>query len=170
MATPFSRLARRVAMAFGLARQTADTDETKATPTLQVALPGGEIRSDVPLMQLYGFASRPVPGSDIVVAFLSGDRTRGVAVAAGDQRGRPTDLQPGEVTVYHPRTGSRIDLKADGSVAISPANKKLTIAADIAVSGKITATGDVVANGVSLDTHKHSGVKSGSDTSGAPVS
>lgn len=58
--TSLARLARRVAMAFGLGRQTADTDESRSTATVQVALTSGELRSDVPMMQLYGFASRPV--------------------------------------------------------------------------------------------------------------
>ncbi|NHN83672.1 hypothetical protein GOB93_03330 [Acetobacter musti] len=170
MVTPLSRLARRVSMALGLGRQTSDTDETQSTPTLQVVLPGGEMRSDVPLLQLYGFASRPVPGSDIAVTFLAGDRSRGVAIACGDQRGRPSDLEPGDVAVFHPRTGSRVWLKADGSIVLSPAENKLTINADITVNGSISSSGDVTANGISLEQHEHTGVESGSGTSGPPKS
>ena len=114
MTAPLMRTARRVMMALGIGRQTADTNEASNTPTVQVALAAGELRSDVPIMQEYGLVSRPVPGSDLLVAFIGGDRTRGVVIATGDQRGRPKDLQPGEVCLFHPSTGSRIWLKEDG--------------------------------------------------------
>ena len=53
MASPLQRLGRRVMMALGLARQTSDTDESRSTPTMQLALAAGEMRSDVPLLQEY---------------------------------------------------------------------------------------------------------------------
>ncbi|GBQ84058.1 bacteriophage protein [Gluconacetobacter johannae DSM 13595] len=117
MTAPILRVARRVAMAIGIGRQTANTDESRTTATVQVALPGGELHSDVPMVQLYGFASRPVPGSDLIVLFQGGDRSRGVAIASGDQRNRPTDLQPGEACLFHPASGNRVWMKADGSIA-----------------------------------------------------
>ncbi|MBF0859425.1 phage baseplate assembly protein [Gluconobacter sp. LMG 31484] len=165
-----ARLARRVAMAFGLGRQTADTNESRSTSTVQVALASGELRSDVPVMQLYGFASRSVPGSDLALMFISGDRTRAVAVASGDQRNRPSDLSPGDVAVYHPRTGSRIWLKGDGSIEISPAAKKLTINAEVTIAGSLNASGDVKAGKISLQNHLTTDVESGSGKSGPPAS
>lgn len=169
MADPFTRLARRVAMAVGLGRQMADTNETVSTPTLQVVLPGGEVRADVPLLQHYGFHSRPVPGSDVVTVFLAGDRSRGVAVATGDQRGRVTDLQPGEVCLYHPRTGSKILLAENGDIEIIPASGVLKITAEIELDGSIKSTGDIVAGDISLQSHLTSDVQSGQGTSGKPV-
>ncbi|EFG83729.1 hypothetical protein F1645_06140 [Novacetimonas hansenii] len=167
MTVPLMRTARRVMMVFGIGRQTADTNETPATPTVQVVLSGQELRSDVPVMQEYGLASRPVPGSDLVVAFMGGDRTRGVVIATGDQRGRPKDLQPGDVCLFHPSTGSRIWLKADGSIAIVPANGKTAATGDLTVSGTITSN-EVVAQGVKLTDHAHSNGNDGADT-GPPV-
>ncbi len=168
MTAPLLRVARRVAMALGIGRQTADTDESQTTATVQVALPGGELRSDVPLVQLYGYASRPVPGSDLIVVFQGGDRSRGVAIASGDQRGRPTDLQPGEVCLYHPRTGSRIWMKADGSILIAPQNGKTALTGDLTVSGAVTGN-EVIAQGVKLSSHPHDGVQPGSGQSGKPI-
>ncbi|MBV0888143.1 phage baseplate assembly protein [Komagataeibacter oboediens] len=162
------RAARRVMMALGIGRQTADTNESPNTPTVQVALAAGELRADVPIVQEYGLASRPVPGSDLVLAFIGGDRTRGVVIATGDQRGRPKDLQPGEVCLFHPSTGSRIWLKADGSIAIVPANGKATLEGDLTASGTITGN-EVVAQGVRLSSHPHNGVEPGSGKSGPPV-
>ncbi|MBM9401541.1 phage baseplate assembly protein [Gluconacetobacter azotocaptans] len=168
MTAPILRVARRVAMAIGIGRQTADTDESRTTATVQVALPGSELRSDVPMVQLYGYASRPVPGSDLIVLFQGGDRSRGVAIASGDQRNRPNDLQPGEVCLFHPRTGSRIWMKDDGSILIAPQNGKTAIVGDLDVSGIMTG-GEVVAQDVKLSTHPHGGVQAGSAQSGAPI-
>lgn len=95
MSNVFDRLSRRVAMALGVGRLTANTDEAASTHTVQVALAGGELQGDLPLLQQVGFHSRPLPGSDVVVLFQAGDRSRGVAVATGDQRSYPRDLQPG---------------------------------------------------------------------------
>ena len=94
MSNAFSRMGRRISMALGLGRSTANTDEAASTHTVQVALAGGELRSDVPLLQQVGFHSRPLPGADVVVLFQAGDRSRGVAVATGDQRSYPRDPVP----------------------------------------------------------------------------
>lgn len=45
----------------------------------------------------------------------------------------------------------------------------ITINGNIQLNGGMNATDDVVAGGISLMTHKHSGVKGGPDTSGSPV-
>ncbi|AKR49717.1 phage baseplate assembly protein domain-containing protein [Acetobacter pasteurianus] len=162
MASPLQRLGRRVMMALGLARQTSDTDESKSTPTMQLALAAGEMRSDVPLMQQYGFRSRPTSGCDAAVLFQGGDRTRGVVIATGDQRHPPPRLQPGEVCLFHPTSGSSIILKEDGSISINSGKNKINVTcSSMDVSGDITSTGtitsqkDVVAGSISLTDHTH---------------
>ncbi|MFT9376229.1 phage baseplate assembly protein domain-containing protein [Komagataeibacter saccharivorans] len=162
------RSARRVMMALGIGRQLADTNEAPNTPTVQAALAAGEIKSDLPIVQEYGLASRPVPGSDVIVVFIGGDRSRGVVIATGDQRGRPKDLQPGEVCLFHPSTGSRIWLRADGSISIAPANGKTAVTGDLTASGTITGN-EVEAQGIKLSSHPHNGVEPGSGNSGPPV-
>ncbi|GAB6854162.1 phage baseplate assembly protein [Asaia astilbis] len=169
MSDLIERLARGLSNLTGLGRVTADTEETPATPTLQLALPGSVLRSDMPYLQEYGFASRPVPGSDAVMTFIGGDRSRGVVVATGDQRNRPKDLKPGEVCLYHPKTKSRIWLKEDGSIALIPANGKVTLEGSLTVTEDVTAK-EVTASEISLTKHKHSGVRSGPDQSGPPQS
>lgn len=158
------RLGRSLSNLTGIGRITANTDESQPTPTTQIALPGSVLRSDVPLLQQYGFTSRPVPGSDVMVIFQSGDHSRGVAVATGDQRDRPTDLQPGEVCIYHPKSQSRIWLREDGSILLFPSN------GEVAVDGTLSVTRDVIASGVSLLNHVHTAVQKGSDQSGPPQS
>lgn len=48
-------------------------------------------------------------------------------------------------------------------------NSSLTVSGSITASGDIKATGDIVAGTISLKSHKHSGVQTGSGTTGAPV-
>lgn len=173
MSGAMERLARRVSMALGLGRLTANTNETASTPTVQTALAGGELRSDVPLLQQVGFRSRPLPGSDVVVLFQAGDRARGVAVATGDQRAYPRDMEPGDVCLYHATAGSRVWLKADGSIAVSASGEldftgsKAVFNCPIACSEDIVAKGDVQASGISLSTHKHP-VQAAPGTTGDP--
>ncbi len=155
-------------MALGLGRLLKDTDESQTISLVQAVLPGGEVRSDIPLMQHYGFASRPRAGGDVVVVFQGGDRAQGVAVATGDQRNRPTWLQPGEVALYHPPTGARIRMQADGSISIEPGNGNVHAAGNWDFSGQITAK-EVVAGGVKLSLHEHPGVQKGGSKTGAPA-
>ena len=43
-------------MALGLGRLLKDTDESQTISLVQAVLPGGEVRSDIPLMQHYGLS------------------------------------------------------------------------------------------------------------------
>ena len=162
---PLQRLAARVSMALGIGRQTSDTDESQGTATLQAALPAGELRSDLPLVQQFGFCSRPIPGCDVIVAYQSGDRSKGVVIATGHQPSRPQDLQPGEVCVLHPPTGSRIWLQQDGSILLKPASGLVTLDGALMVTGTITAP-EVVINGVAHSSHEHTNGNDGQDTGG----
>jgi len=165
--TGLRRIAQRIVMGLGFGRQSADTVEANGTPTVQAVLVNGEVRDGMPFMQHYGLCSRPVPGADLVTVFQAGDRMRGVVIASNDQRCRPKALQPGEVCLYH-RSGSMILLAQDGSISIAPSNGKLSIGADVTVDGTIVATGEVTGNGVALSSHDHTGVQTGSGTSGPP--
>ncbi|MDU5474031.1 MULTISPECIES: Gp138 family membrane-puncturing spike protein [unclassified Pantoea] len=61
---------------------------------------------------------------------------------------------------------SFVELTQGGSVNIT--TSLLTVNGDIQVNGAIKSTGDQVAAGISQTKHTHTGVKSGSDTSGGP--
>ncbi len=61
------------------------------------------------------------------------------------------------------------------AVIIARQNRKITITSekiiidgDVQVNGKMTLTGDVIAAGISLDHHTHSGVEPGSGSTGQP--
>ncbi len=57
---------------------------------------------------------------------------------------------------------------ADGNIELKPAEKVMVIG-DVDVTGTVTADVDVIADGVSLTTHVHSGVQTGGGNSGPPV-
>lgn len=72
-----------------------------------------------------------------------------------------------------------VELRTDDGLAvvqISPSGHSIKILApggleidgDVSIKGKLSATGDVTANGISLDGHVHSGVKAGADDTGGP--
>lgn len=166
--TAFSRLAGRLAFLFSIGRQTADSVVQKGGQLLQLVLTSAELRDKIPLLQQYGFVSRPVPGCDALVIFLGGDRSRPVAISTGDQRNYPSDLLPGEVCLIHPPTGSRIRLHADGSISLSPASGTVSLTGDLHVSGTVTAGQDIVAAGISGRGHTHGGVQAGGASTGRP--
>ncbi|MBK5145931.1 phage baseplate assembly protein V [Budviciaceae bacterium BWR-B9] len=60
-----------------------------------------------------------------------------------------------------------VTINTASGVAIH-ASEGTTLNGNLTVNGTIDATGDVTANGISLITHPHSGVKQGNDDSGPP--
>ena len=70
-----------------------------ALPSLRARFLDGEEHGDIPLVQQFGFASRPLEGSDCLVAFIGGERSQGIAFATCDRRFNP-QLQEGEVRLY----------------------------------------------------------------------
>lgn len=61
-----------------------------------------------------------------------------------------------------------ISITAGGVIKLtSPSG--VTITGDVNVTGKVTATGEVTGNSIPLSTHKHTGVTTGTGTSGGPT-
>jgi phage gp45-like len=136
MRQDIERMNRRLLSMIGTGRSTTPSIGGP-TPKVQVSFigtanAGPEIRDDIPSVQLFGFASETLPGADYVVGFLSGDRSKGVAVASNDRRYRPT-INPGEAMVYD-SMGRQIYLSAAGGTIIN-AN-----GAPVAVNGASTVT------------------------------
>ena len=79
-----------------------------------------------------------------------------------------------EAYIYPENVDIEIGMK-DNSAKISFANGQITIVGDVVhngnltVNGSITATGEVTGNSIPLSTHKHTGVQTGSGTSGLPT-
>jgi phage baseplate assembly protein V len=132
--------------------------------TLQIALLDDEAKDSVEHFEPFGFTSNPHPGAEVLAAFIEGDRSHGIVIVAADRRYRVQNLQPGEVAIYDDH-GAVIKLTQTG-IVINGGGHPINIsgAATVNVTG-----GDVVADGISLKTHRHGGVQAGAAQTGVPV-
>jgi phage baseplate assembly protein gpV len=85
----------------------------------------------------------------------------------------PPQVQSGQAALVDSK-GSFIRLNNDGTITMSAPDgitlttPTLTQNGDLQVNGKVTASGDVTGNGISLDKHVHGGVQSGGSTTATP--
>lgn len=95
------------------------------------------------------------------------------AVMQGSGKGKTiTHYSDGTQISYDENTSKLfIDCKKDIEIICPKISitGDITINGDIQLNGGMNATNDVIADGVSLIDHTHSGVKAGGDTSGQPV-
>lgn len=112
-------LATRVAnsIARGVVRL---ADDGPKLQLLQLGVLAGETIDGAEHHQPYGFTSVPLTGSEAVVLFPNGDRSHPLVVSVSDRRYRPTDGEPGQVTV-HNHNGATVTLTADGDIVATPA-------------------------------------------------
>lgn len=181
-------LRRRVRLMVGRAVLSAASD-SGGVQMVQLKLLADEVRDGVERMQNYGFTSVPLAGAEGVMVCVSGDRDHGIVVVMDDRRYRLKSLQPGEVAMYTDE-GDTIVMKRGRQIGVSAGTKitatapvveiaastKVTLTTplvemsqDLSVGGSVSVAGDVVAGGISLVTHLHSGVVSGGGNSGGPL-
>jgi phage baseplate assembly protein V len=136
----------------------------------QVTLLEDETRDGVERFQEYGFTSVPLPGAEAIMVSVSGNRDHGVIIAVEDRRYRLTGIEGGEVALYtdegdkiHLKRGNAIDIDTD-TLTINATTKVQVNTPLLQVTG-----GDVKADTISLKTHKHGGVTTGSGQTGVPV-
>lgn len=149
----YRQLLRRIQMAVSIARVTAASD-SGPIQKLQVQTPL-EVRGDTPRMSDFGFSSGLPVGSDVVVAFLGGDRSSGVIIASNHQSYRQSGLNPGETIIYS-QWGQLVKLTENG-ITIDAVGQPVdvvnatvvTITASEAVLAKtpvLKCTGDIIDN------------------------
>lgn len=120
-----ARIWRRVQLFVGRGRVTTSNDG-QTVQKLQVKLGALETRDDTPRLAEFGFTSRPPIGSDVIVVFVSGDRSNGVAIATGHQQSRPTGLLEGESMVYD-LWGKKIYFTKDGGIIVDAKGTPVTV-------------------------------------------
>jgi phage baseplate assembly protein V len=124
----------------------------------------------------WGFAAAPTIGDAVQVDMAEG------AIDAGLMTGsffndvdRAMGVPSGELWIRH-KAGAHFKLTNDGKAMFSDGHgAAVTLNGDGTISstgtwahdGSITATGDVAAGSISLQGHKHTGVRAGGDTSGS---
>ncbi|GBR00554.1 phage baseplate assembly protein [Acetobacter oeni] len=164
------RLFRRIQGLFQLGSVTVAGDDSGDAQKAQVTVSGQAVRGGLPVVQDYGFSAVLPAGVDALIFSLSGDATSGVIVGTLDKKNRPKNLKPGQVCLFT-QAGDQILLdNGDDGITITPKGGTVLINGNCHITGKLTVDGDVVAAGISLDDHTHSGVEAGSDDTGKPVS
>ncbi|HIC8722683.1 TPA: phage baseplate assembly protein domain-containing protein [Enterobacter ludwigii] len=135
----YKQLLRRIQMAVSIGRITA-TSDSGPIQKLQVQTPL-EVRGDTPRMSDFGFSSGLPVGSDVVVAFLGGDRSSGVIIASNHQSYRQSGLNPGETIIYS-QWGQLVKLTETG-ITIDAAGQPVDVVNSTVVT--ITASEEVIA-------------------------
>ena len=119
------RMMRRIQLATSWGRITF-SDDSKTAQLLQVKLNDSETRDGTPRIAEFGFTSRPPQGSDVLVVFLGGDRSKGVVVATAHQASRPGSLREGETMVYD-LWGKSIYLTQSGGIIVDAKGTPVTV-------------------------------------------
>lgn len=151
------RFWRRIQLTVGRGRVTTSND-TKTAQLLQIAMGALETRDNTPRLAEFGFTSNPPNGSDVVVVFIGGDRSNGVAIATGHQASRPTGLLQGESMVYDlwghyihlteagiviEAKGQPVTINDASTVTINASTEVVMNTPTLQVNGNIKATGSV---------------------------
>ncbi|WP_199639614.1 phage baseplate assembly protein [Serratia sp. PAMC26656] len=147
------QLGRRVAMMIGIGRITAHSD-AGGIQELQYQTPL-EVRGGTPRMAEFGFSSGLPVGTDVVLAYLGGDRSSAVIVASNNQQYRHSGLKSGETVTYNQwgmfikLTENGIEVEANGQpVTVSNATAVTINAAEGVLMNTpvLKVTGDVIDN------------------------
>ncbi len=187
-------LYRRAMMMLGLGRVTTCNDNGVIQQVqYQTAM---EVRDNTKRIAEFGFSSGLPANTDVVLAFLGGDRSNAIVIGSNHQQYRYHGLSPGEVVVYNQwglhilMTESGITVEAKGQPITVNNASKVTVNASTEVllnTPVLKVTGDIIDNAninnttmkqlrdsYNRHTHPVSGVKSGdstvtSQTTGATV-
>ncbi len=119
------------------------------------------------------------PEGDIAAAVAIGSIPQNAFPPAGNNLRELIEYSDGAVIAYDPEAhrlevilpdNATAAIVAGGGFTLDARQGGVTILGDIALDGKLTASGDVLAEGnVSLAHHKHIAVQSGSGISGEPA-
>lgn len=147
------QIGRRVAMMIGLGKITGYGD-AGGIQKLQYQTPL-EVRGDTPRMAEFGFSSGLPVGTDVVLAYLGGDRSSAVIVASNNQQYRQSGLKSGETLIYN-QWGMFVKLTENG-IEVEAKGKPVTVANATTVTvtatekirletPRLEVTGDVIDN------------------------
>ncbi len=122
----------------------SNSDSSGAGQTLQTKLLADDVADGVEHFEPYGFTSHPPAGAEGLVFAVGGERAHAVGINFGSRGDRLTDLEQGEVAMYHP-SGSSIVLRNTGAIEVLPAPGQ-TVALGATVGGlPVARAGDPVA-------------------------
>ena len=179
------KLVQRIKSAFKVAKLTATNDT--------IDLRGGTLgqqgfSQDGTLWTPYGLCHNPPVGSVVLVWAQNGHDSNAIGIADDPKNRTLRSLEPGEVGLANYLTGSYALFKENGDLEIEAVNANVDITANnvnVTLTGTATFTiggctitmsasgisvsgGTVVADGIDLKTHTHSGVQPGAGNTGGP--
>ena len=114
------QLYNRVRYVFGLGRTTTEVNDSGSVRYVQAQLGANQIKDNLPLIQHYGFASNPPPGTDLAVHSANGDRSAQAATGSNNQQYAIKNLGNGGVALYD-MFGNSVQLTSTGVVVTSAA-------------------------------------------------
>lgn len=131
----------RLAVARGIVRLVSDDSGLQL---IQASLMANEIRSNMERFQEYGFTSNPLPGAQVAVMFVGGNRDHGLIVAVDDKRYRLKGLEGGEVAIYTDE-GDKIHLKRGRNIEIETETLTIKAATKVRMETPIVeVTGNII--------------------------
>ena len=115
----------------------------------------------------------PSVGEQFLLVSPSGELANAVPVVSLYSNQMPSpSTDPNEIFVrYNDRDMLKIDTRGSKlhlTINNTTLDSTVLITGDLQVNGNIHADGDIVAGSISLQNHRHGGVKGGSDSTGAP--
>ncbi len=113
--------------------QVTGLDDSGAAQTASVKVYEGVERTEVEVVQQFGFSSKAADGGGGILLAVGGDQGDLVMLPAGDPGSRMGGVKAGESVMYNAR-GDRVHLKEDGTISIT--------------SGKAT---NIEVNGVTIE-------------------
>lgn len=125
-------------------------DDAKKVQEIQAGLLAGETRSGLRRLQGYGFTSHPLPGAEVLAAFVGGNRDHGFVIGLDDRRYRLA-LAAGEVAIFDDQ-GQKVHLTRDGIVIetaqpVTVKGSAISLEADTTIKGNAIVEGAVLAAG-----------------------
>jgi phage gp45-like len=155
-----ARLSRRIGSPFALARTTNAPDDSGAVQTVQAQLDPLSTRDGIPVMYHYGFGSVPPIGTDLHIAYLDGDRSKGIVIASGNQAARLSGKSPGDAWMAGHDFSIVINAGGINITGNVTHNGNYTLDGTMAITGALTATQGITAGAggadqVTLQKHVH---------------
>lgn len=91
----------------------AKVDDSKGVQRLDLKVLAGEEHTGVERFQQSGVTTHPEVGSEVVVAYMGGNRSHPVVIAVENKSRRLTNLKPGGVAL-HDLTGAGVKITLEG--------------------------------------------------------
>lgn len=144
-------------------------DESKGKILCQVLGLADETLSDVEHIQQYGIRSIPLEGGRGILLAYGGSKDNPTLINVDDKRYGKFELQAGDMCIYS-MNGAHTIYRGDNIIEIFNGSRTITaggMTCTINSSGINVVGGDIVADGISLKNHTHTGSPTAPD---GPVS